>query len=190
VSWTATTAQDPPSSEEIFPLAIGNRWTYRINGKEKFVVTALRNEKIGDALCTRLEARGKADGFSSESVAVRNDGLYRYRDEGFDLDPPLKFCKLPLKKGDTWKATYKIGGKTGAIRYEVDTDTVTVPAGSYTAWVIRGEGGEDKNKVKFTSWYVAKVGLVKQSIEDSKMAWMLEIELEKFEPAEIKKDSR
>ncbi len=153
----ATPAEEPASSDEIMPLKVGNRWTYRVNGKDKFVVMAVRNEKVGNVLCTRLEVRGKGEGFSAEHVALRSDGLFRYRDDGFDLEPPLNFCKLPLKKGDSWKGTYKIGGKTGAIKYEVDTEVVTVPAGKYAAWLIRAEGGEDKNKVKFSSWYAPRL---------------------------------
>ena len=41
--------------------------------------------------------------------------------------------------------------------------------------------GRRQEQGKVQQLVCAKVGLVKQSIEDSKMAWTVELELEKFE---------
>ena len=182
---TPASAQESWNPEELMPLAVGNRWTYKVNGEDRFVIVASRKEKIGEQMCLRLEGRVKEEVVSSEWMALRGEGLFRYRNDGQDIDPPLNLCKLPIKSGDTWKITYKVGGRSATIRYDAELESIAVPAGKYNTIQVRSEVGDEKNKVKSTSWYAPKVGMVKQVIEEGKMTWTLE--LEKFEPAAEKK---
>src|SRR5688500_12515474 len=43
---------------DYYPLKVGTRWTYRVAGQgAKLVVTAAREEKVGDQACVRLEGK-------------------------------------------------------------------------------------------------------------------------------------
>src|SRR5688572_22660780 len=84
-------AADPPRvGEDIFPLAIGNTWTYRVPFQEdKFVVRVVRQEMVGDQTCYMLEGRLKDRVTGSEHVAFTKDGLTRFRADDVDIIPPV-----------------------------------------------------------------------------------------------------
>jgi hypothetical protein len=172
----------PPAGPELFPLAVGNRWTYRIVGQDdKLVVTAAGYERVGNVNTTRLEGRLRDRLIASEHVAARKEGALRYRNDGADIDPPLPICKFPPARYLTWEAEYKVGDKKTAIAYECDEQEVEVPAGKYHAISVHSEITEGAMKLKNTCWYAPRVGLVKQLIEDGDSRIVLE--LEKFERA-------
>jgi hypothetical protein len=167
--------------KDYYPLKIGTKWTYKIAGQEdKFVVTAVKEEKVGEQNCVKIEAKLKDQLVASEHVAIRNDGVYRFKFGDQVIEPEICFLKASSKKGDSWKHDFKIGETKATGKYEVDVEDVEVPAGKFKdAIVIRAEATEKDEVTKTTIWYAKKTGMVKQVIEIG--AVKIALELEKME---------
>src|SRR5438105_11128762 len=90
-------ADDPPPGEKLFPLTIGNVWTYRVSGQDdRFVVRAVRQEMVGDQTCVLLEASIKDRVVGTEHVAFLKNGLHRFREDKEDISPSLCVLRTPL----------------------------------------------------------------------------------------------
>ena len=184
VCWMPQTsgAIEPVAGDELFPVAAGNRWIYRLRGQDdRFVITALRKEKVGDTLCMRLEGKLNNRIVATEHVSITKEGVYRHRNDTAEIVPPLLICKFPPLKAESWKIDYKVDGKSASVAYLCDLEEVVVPAGKFNAVVIRAEVLSASMKIKNTCWYAANTGMVKQLIEDGDNKIVLE--LDKFEPA-------
>ena len=179
-------ADNPAKGDEYFPLVVGKRRTYRIQGQEdRLVITATTEEKIGNALCFRLEGRLQNRLIATEYIALRKGGAYRYRNDGADIEPPLLICQFPPAANETWKAEYKVNDKKAALDYECDFAEVKVPAGTYQTLVVRSELSNRSGKMKNAVWYAPGVGMVKQVIEDGDSK--IELRLEKVDRVPEKK---
>ena len=173
-------AADTDSFEDFFPLQVNNRWTYRIQGQEeRLYIFTTQIEKIGAVNCVRLEGRLRGQTVANEHLAIRKEGVFRYRLDGVDIEPPLPICKPIGRSSKAWKLDYKVGEKKASIAYELDWDDIAVPLGKYKALRIQSEVPDGNSKLKNTCWYASKVGMVKQVIDDGDNKIVLE--LEKFE---------
>jgi len=169
-------AEDPPLGQEIYPLALGHRWTYRIQGQDdRLTIQVVAIDMINGVRCYRLEGKIQNRVIATEHVAKLKDGLYRYRNEGIDIDPPLLLCKFPVEKGDAWKAEYKHNEKKASLRYECDLEEVTVLHGKYQSVVIHSITA-DNSKLKNSVWYAPRIGMVKQVIEEGEQTIVLTLE--------------
>jgi hypothetical protein len=168
-----------------YPLALGSSWEYKA-GDNKFTLKVTKYEKVGDALCARVEMlikdKDKEKSQSFEHVGVTDDGVYRYSFEGKEAKPPVLFFKLPPKQGETWKVDSKVGGEAVKGTFKNNgQEEVKVPAGSYKAWVVASQDLEANGVKMSVTYYIAeKVGMVKQLVEVS--GQKIVIELEKYEP--------
>jgi hypothetical protein len=172
----------PDSGVGQIPLTLGNRWIYRVVGQdERLTITAASWEKVGDIYCLRLDGRFQGRVIATEHVAMGKDGLYRHRNDGADLEPPLLICKIPVERGETWRAEYKVNDKKAAIEFECDQEEVKVPAGIFKAIVVRAEAPDGTGKLKNTVWYAPKVGMVKQVVVDGDKT--ITLLLDRFERA-------
>jgi hypothetical protein len=152
-------AQEPKGSP-YFPLKSGWQWTYRTNDDQRVVLRLAGVEKVDDALCAILETR-RPDGLAiTEHVAVKADGIYRYKAMRLALEPPVCILKLPAKK--TWKVEAKIGGDTLSGSCTLDETEVVVPKGKFQA--LRVTAGLERGKQKFTiiTYFAPGFGMVKQ----------------------------
>jgi hypothetical protein len=171
-------AGPPRPGEELFPLAVGNTWTYRVPFQEdKFVVRVAGQEMVGDQMCFVLEGRLKDRVVATEHVAFTKDGLTRFRADNVDVLPPVTV--LRPSASPRVETEYQLGERraTAAFRQEPGGQ-VLVPAGRYrTTVVVTGEmTGEGVSRVRTTLWYAAGVGLVRQQIGDGKGPPVLELE--------------
>jgi hypothetical protein len=179
---SASAAQDKMHESPYLPLQKGNTWTYRI-GDKTFTLKVVGHEKVGGALCARVEMStdGKVQLF--EHLAVAEDGIYRYSIGGTMLDQPVRILKLPPKKGDTWSIEAKGPGESlkGTVKAG-EEDEVKVPAGTYKKVVTSTCDDLDANGLKcgFAYYFAEGVGVVKLKTQIDKD--MTEIQLEKFEP--------
>jgi hypothetical protein len=180
-------AQDKVAESPYYPLQVGNTWSYKIKGLNQTVTTKVtKHEKVGDVMCAVVES--SADGKSQiEYVAVKDDGVYRYKGMGQTIDPPIRFLKLPAKKGDTWEIESKVGGVItvkgqGTIKEKTE---VTVPAGKYKAIVAFNDLEIVGQKLTTTYYFAEKVGMVKQTANFNGIDVIME--LEKFEPGKDEK---
>lgn len=172
--------QEPSKDKSYYPLQVGNQWTYKSSSGHQVVVRVTKEEKIGDVPCARLETSVEGKAQSSEHLAAKPDGVYRYAGNGVKFDPPILILKLPAKKGETWKVDSKYGSVTIRGGYATTAERVTVPAGAYEAVAVRGEGFQiGDTPAETTAWYAPGVGLVKQVADFGGKKTTLE--LEKFE---------
>jgi len=175
-------------NKSLYPLKVGTKWTYKVKDQEeKFIVTAAKEEMIGEQKCMKLEARLKDRLVATEHIAVTKDGIYRYRFDERPLEPPLRFCKLPAKKGEKWEQKFKIGMKEGLARFETDEEEITVPGGKYKAVAVKGEVVEDGMSIKMSFWFAPGVGMVRQVIDHGEAMIVLELESVEVPKGEPKK---
>jgi hypothetical protein len=177
------TADDKAPETPYFPLKVGDSWTYKM-GDTRFTRKVAKFEDVDGQSCALIETTIGNRVASSERVAVKADGVYRYTtDDNKDhkFEPPLCFLKLPVKTGETWKVESSVAGtgkkvtgtftagevaelKVGDKKYE---KVVTVSSNDYDA------GG---TKTKVTYYFAKDVGVVKQTISVEGQEVVMELE--------------
>jgi hypothetical protein len=178
----AARAEDLASSP-YYPLKVGSAWTYKAGDGGKFTMKVAKVEKVGDVNAARVEVVKDGKVESSELVAVRDDGVYRYQFENKKADPPIRFLKLPPKKDDAWKVESKSDGELIKGTFKMgEEDNVKVAAGTYKCVTVACDDLDAVGvKLKATYYFAENVGMVKQVIEAAGVTTV--IELEKYEPA-------
>lgn len=171
-------AQEKWKDTPYYPLKVGTRWVYRA-GARTVVARVTKHEEVGGVPCACIEA-GEGDESQVEYLAVREDGVYRYKVNGQELQPPLLVLKLPPKVGETWKVASKLGENVAKGTFTLGEQEVTVPAGKYKTVTVSDDdfqiAGE---RVGLTWWYAKGVGPVRQTIRVGGGEMLLE--LEKFQ---------
>lgn len=170
-----------PETNDLFPLAIGNSWTYRVSGQDdRFVVKVVGIEKIGELLPFKLEASLRDRVVATEHLLIDQDSILRVRVDKDDVVPPLCICKLPSMKKATAKMGFRLGMKYGNVTYTTTLDEVViVPAGRFTTVRVDADTTDNGVRVRTSSWFAPKIGIVKQTIDEAKR--VLTLELEKHE---------
>jgi hypothetical protein len=183
-------AADPPApGEDLFPLAVGNTWTYKVDKQdERFVVRVARQEMIGSQTCFLLEGRLRERVVATEHLAFTTDGLTRFRADKEDVVPPVTVLKMPNGRRTDWSVgKYQLGERGGSARFwEFNAGgEMVVPAGRYRGGVIVNADVTSEAGMRTTTlWYAPGVGLVKQTIGDPKRPPFFTMELEKFDQSE------
>jgi hypothetical protein len=162
-----------------FPLRVGMFWQYRApDGGLRTRVA--KQERIGGVLCVLLENVKDGQVQSTEHLAVRPDGVYRYTLDGARLDPPECVLKLPPRPGTRWQVPVRLGDKAATLTYTLAEEEVTVPAGKFKAVVARSNEIEiSGQRFAASYWFAPGVGVVKQSVKAAGIE--LVSELTKFE---------
>jgi len=177
--------QAPATEADFVPMKIGSTWTYKIEGKnDRFIITANKAEKVGEQDCVVFEGKINGKLVASEHIALMKDGAYRFQYDRKALTPPICYFRANYGKGEAWNQVYTFDGSKILIKYKVDIEDVTVPAGKFKdAHIIRAEAnetvGENVEVNKSSIWYVKGVGMVKQVVVTGDIRIL--IELEKFE---------
>ncbi len=175
-----------------YPLKVGNQWRYRVtsgdNQVQKVVITVAQQEPYEHKftrdkqevtetiLWYRLSVVSGAKELS-EYVAVLKDGVYRFRTAGKDITPPVRFLKLPVEKGESWKvdSVSENVAMTGAFKCE--DDAVKVPAGEYPAKRITAQDFKlGTEKMDLVYWFAHNVGMVQQRLRVGNSDVLLELE--------------
>ena len=158
---------------DFLPTKRGTRWEYRV-GSVPVVMTVVGMENVGGASCVVVETtRGR----KKERSWIQNSrgGLQirRMMSGGRvnNLGSPALILKLPLKRGDTWKARIPILNEVAEYSYRnMGQEKVRVGAGEFTAWKIQATYQVSGSRFSQVSWYSAKTGwLVKQTTGGQKM---------------------
>jgi hypothetical protein len=177
----ASFAQDKMPETPYFPLQVGNTWHYKA-GETEFSQKVAKHEMIDGVLCARLETLVGGKPVAFEHVAVKGDGVYRFTLEGKRPEAPVRFLKLPPKKGDSWSVETRAGNKTVKCTFKSDEEEVKVPAGTFQTISSTSPDLEVNGlKASFAFYFAKDVGMVKQVIEVSGQK-KVDIELTKFEP--------
>lgn len=166
-----TPSPAPVPKADYFPLAVGDRWTYRMSP----------GTKVYDAQVTATrEIRGvKTYAMAVEStytfLAAQPDGVYDYGQGDPDdpqnavvFSPPQLVYKLPFQVGDEWdtpvlaEPTEK-NSETVYVSGQVDDiETVTVPAETFRDCVkVTVDDPRDAPADRTDLWFAPNVGIVK-----------------------------
>jgi len=164
-------------------LRAGSKWSYELDqgGKKlKLSNQIAKVEEIDGKSLALLETTMNGEVAATEHLAATDKGIFRHRVNGIVLSPPVCFLKYPLKKNETWETASTIANEQLKIKGKViDTEEVTVPAGTYKAFRVEIETSAAGISSTTTFWLAPDVGVVKQSTENAGKT--LTAELEKFE---------
>lgn len=181
---------------ELFPLKVGDRWTYQTaDAKEKVAVAVERMEPIKRRVTTANGAErsemiesylvrvANGEKVLQEQYMVTDDGVYRYAAGGKEITPPVKILKLPAASGDTWSVNSV--SETVALKgdFVVEQTTVSLPGrGEVSAYLSKTRDftvGDQKMDASY--WFVPGIGIVKQHVKVGK--YDFRITLEEFRQA-------
>lgn len=185
-------ADPPPPGEDLFPLAINNRWTYRVQPfagpgqsvqDDRFVIQVVRKEMIGEQTCFLLEGRLRDRVTATEHVAFTRDGLTRFRADNYDITPPVTVLRPTTPAKAPWTIEYQLGDRKATGTFSQEPASITVQGKRTRTTMVHADmGGENGGRVETRIWYAAGVGMVRQDITEGKRTTRLE--LEKFEKGE------
>jgi hypothetical protein len=129
---------------------------------------------------TKIETIVNGKSIASEHVVVKDDGIYRVMINGQKPDAPVRFLKLPPKKGESWDIDTKIQDQAIKGQFVIEEEEVTVPAGKFKTFKVEGKDFEIAGmKTNITYWFAEKTGIVK--IAFSLAGQDAVLELEKYE---------
>jgi hypothetical protein len=158
-----------------YPLKVGNRWEYKVEGG-KLTVKVTKIEEIAGTQAAVVEVYDNDRLLSKEHVAVKDDGLYRLSFSDKVADPAVLFFKAAAAKGDKWDVASKIDGEELKASNTVDTAEVPVPAGSVAGKKVEPKPKAEAvavtidstitgTKVVSTLYFVKDVGIAKQVLK-------------------------
>ncbi len=166
------------AQEDFIPCKKGRKWVYK-QGDSEFVQTVTGSEKIGGTECFLFESE-MVEKKECMWLAQVADGVWLYRvrsgETTWDLPKPALLLKYPLKQGDKWDARVPMGDI--AIEYQFENggqEEVEVPAGKYSAWVVKMKGTAAGQEFSGAYWYVKGVGNVKQKTTSKRGEFLLEL---------------
>jgi hypothetical protein len=189
-------AADPPAGgEELFPLAVGNTWTYRVQPfvgpgqpfqDDRFVVRVVRKEMVGEQTCFVLEGKLKDRPAATEHVAFTKDGLTRFRADGVDITPPVTVLKFSATPKVTWTTEYQLGERKATATFTQEPVSITYQGKRTRTTIVQGSVGGENGRPKSTVWYAAGVGMVRQTVEEGgkRPGPTMLLDLEKFDKGE------
>ncbi len=161
------------AQDDFLPSRQGARWIYR-SGAQEVVQTVTGTEKVGGVSCVVLQTKrgGRTERAWIQS-SRRGLQIRRVMSRGKvnDLRSPALLLKLPLKKGDTWKARIPFGNEVVEYAYRnLGQVKIRVPAGEFLAWKIEAKIRAAGTPSTQYSWYSGKTGwLVKQTTGGQKL---------------------
>lgn len=168
------------TAAELYPLKVGNTWTYKVSGGS-IQVKVEKKEMFGGEDAFKLETSAQGKVSATEHIAVKDDGVYRVGVNLLKPDAPIKILPKTPAKGDTWDVKTKVQGQEVEGKFVVKEEDVRVPAGEYKGATLV-EGASFKIAGMDTSikcWYVKDIGIVK--LEFKLGGQDATLELEKFE---------
>jgi hypothetical protein len=146
-----------------FPLKDGTRWVYKAENRT-ITVRVSKHEPVGSVSCARLEA-SSTDEVHNEHLAVQPDGIYKYRADGKDIEPPLCLLKLPPKAGTSWKVASQIDGLPVTGTFTLTEEQISALGRTLQAVVVASKDFEIAGrKMPLTYWFVRDLGPVRQRI--------------------------
>ncbi len=170
-----------------YPLQVGNQWSFRVTVGENSanaISKIAKMETIDGLDLAKLEAIVNGNVVATEHLRETEKGIFRHRNNGAEITPPICLLEYPVKLKETskWRGDIKVGADKGTYSCEAKQEGVTVPAGEFKDAIrvsIRLEGkGQNVNT---TYWFVKDKGFVKQTVEAAGLSIVME--LEKYEPA-------
>ena len=169
-----------------YPMQAGAQWHFNVqvgDNSFKAVSKIAKIESIDEVPLARLEAYIDGELKATEHLNQTDKGVFRHRNNGKEITPPICLLKYPIKAGAKWEGDITVGTETGKYYCEVQDDDVSVPAGKFktTRVSIRLESDVkgEKKVVNTKYWFVPNIGFVRQTVDAGDLHIVME--LEKFE---------
>ncbi|MDO8587667.1 MAG: M48 family metalloprotease [Armatimonadota bacterium] len=151
------------ASNDWFPMAVGNEWTYQVQGKDAssytvYTVRIVSAIQAGGGYVYRAETSfGKKTSVYYQLLSTSDQVWRRNRltsaDSKWQIEQVTNApAEQPLEL-DKWR--YSLVG----------TEEISVPCGAFSARKIKKQGGEPANT--FDIWFVQGVGLAKRVCEET-----------------------
>ncbi len=173
-------ADEVAKTGDYYPLKVGTKWNYELKvGDRKVLITnqVAKIETIDDQKMARVETVMNNNIAASEHLISTPAGVFRTRFNGSDVSPPICLLKLPVKVGDEWKDTNKIGNDQLKTTCKVEAaETIEVPAGKFDTLRVNVSAQVGDQTVETIYWFAANTGVVKQSFNAGDMKLYIELE--------------
>jgi hypothetical protein len=166
------------------PLKQGTKWLFdcKVNGIPASMTIRIANLQSGPGRqAAELESVVGGKVMATEYLGVSEEGIFRLKMNGHDVNPPLPILRFPVTKGDAWNCEESIAGESLKASSVVDLQQVTVPAGTFDAAVVTTHGKTAQGTLVNKQWFVPGIGPVKQEVQMSGAS--ITAELKKYEPA-------
>jgi hypothetical protein len=158
-----------PFKGEIYYKMDGLPGRDAIEGARTVQVSNLKNGKLTVKF---LWSGGFADFMNSELYEVDKNGVRALTVQGQNIQPPPTYLPADFRLGKTWTAKYSFKRAQDSATVSVSSvfkiaskQKVTVPLGTYEAWVIEETGtmsdGRNKSPYEGKSWLAEGIGIVK-----------------------------
>jgi hypothetical protein len=167
-----------------YPLQVGNKWEYRVEvggNSAKAVSSITKIETIDGIPLARLEATVNGNTVANEHLRATDKGVFRYRNNGLEINPPICLLKYPVKAADKWEGDITVGKEKGKYFCETKEENVEVTAGKFKTLKVTVTLQSKGQSVTTSYWFAKDVGFVKQTVEAGDLN--ITMELEKFELA-------
>ena len=162
-----------------YPLQEGNEWHYKVTvgGNSVTAISRIAKiEKIDDMPLSRLEASVNDKIVATEHLTQTADGIFRHRNNGQEIAPPICLLKYPVKAGSKWEGPITVGKDAGNYTAEATEEDVEVPAGKFKAVKVVIALESNKQKINTTYWFVKDLGFVKQTVATAQLTILMELE--------------
>lgn len=182
-SFSGAQEKKPEPVVDYYPLQVGNQWSFKVTvGDNTATATSkiAKIETIDGVELARLDAIVNGNVVATEHLRQDGKGIFRYRNNGAEISPPICLLKYPVKDKDKWEGDIKVGNDKGKYFCETKEENVEVPAGKFEKAIKVSIRLESKGQnVNTTYWFVKEKGFVKQTVEAAGLSIVME--LEKYE---------
>lgn len=182
---TVAACSNPEKIEEsaYYPVGVGSTWTYSVpqsdakQTKQIFVTHVAAHEKISGVMCARIESMSGGQIVGTDHISVTKNAIYRYTLNDDEASSPIQLLKLP-PNNDEWTIDSRCKNGDFSGKASVKQESVTVPAGTYQAQVVKSSIKMIGQNITSTSYFVKDVGLAK--IQLTAVGSTANLELESF----------
>lgn len=180
---TTSLSAQKPVEKSYYPISEGNKWHYLIKAdgqpERKLTYQIAKIEMIDGESLARLETVINGNVAASEHLQITENGLFRKRFNGTEINPPICLLKFPIKDGEKWESNTKTGPTELMVKCHCEMDETSVPAGKFQCARVMVETEQNGVKIRTTYWFAPKIGMVKQFVEINSKPFTLV--LDKFE---------
>jgi hypothetical protein len=156
-----------------FPVKVGARWVYELNGREDtYVVTAVERKKEETLVSVAILSGDERQPRETWSVSERGLALLCLTPET-RFDAPQQELRLPAWPGREWavKTSGNFIERSESACTLAAVEVVEVPAGKFRACrvetvLLTVEGRPPKTPRRSTRWFAPGVGVVKDVMDD------------------------
>ncbi len=161
--------RDAMAADIGFPLLVGWRWTYRVEGRDTLFLETEPGKVFGDGETVLLRTKGGSFFWTQDLfLSVKDGGLFHHASgSGGRLwveRPPLVLLRRPLLKGSKWHSASENAESLSSLEFNATVfgrETVRVPAGEFKAWKIEYVLGDHLGtEHDLRAWYVSGLGFV------------------------------